>query len=116
MDYYEFKERAGVEISEEQYEMVLTVYLNHPDILDVGDMVYFYNNHGGMGAIELLYPVCRALENKKDCERKLRASEEQRDRLGKLMAVYKKYADMDRMMQDIEIDDIAMTLWDKGVA
>ena len=116
MDYYEFKERAGVEISEIQYEKVLTVYMNHPDIRDVGDMVYFYNNHGGMDAIELLYPVCKALECKRNCQIKLREAEEQRDRLAKLMAVYKKYADTDRMMQDIEIDDIAMALWDQGVA
>jgi hypothetical protein len=32
------------------------------------------------------------------------------------MTVYKKYADTDRMMHDLEIDDIALVLYQKGVA
>jgi hypothetical protein len=120
MDYYEFMERAGVEITEAQYEKVLCVYMNHPSIRDVGDMVAFYNANGGMDAIELLYPVCKklenALENAHHLENALQRAQEERSRFGQLMTVYKKYADTDRMMHDLEIDDIALVLYQKGVA
>ena len=39
MDYYEFMERANTQVTEDEYNMIETIYLENPDTLDVGQMV-----------------------------------------------------------------------------
>lgn len=59
MDYYEFMERSGDKVSREEYEKIETVYLNHPLLKDVPDMLDFWKENGKMKAIDLLYPICK---------------------------------------------------------
>ena len=57
MDYHEFIERSGSEVTREEYEKIETVYLNHPDFVDVPDLLRFWSKNG-MDGVEMLYPVC----------------------------------------------------------
>jgi len=60
MDREEFIRRTGENISEEDYAKIEMVYLNHPGIRDVADMVGLYERFG-MKVVELLVRPCAEL-------------------------------------------------------
>lgn len=47
MDRYELMDRAGIEISEEDYDKIEAVYLASPDFTVVGDVVDYIKAHKG---------------------------------------------------------------------
>ena len=47
MDRYELMDRTGIEIPEEDYEKIESVYLNSKDFLEVGDVVAYIKAHKG---------------------------------------------------------------------
>ena len=49
MDYYEFMERANTQVTEDEYNMIETIYLTNPDTLDVGQMVAWFKKYGMKG-------------------------------------------------------------------
>ena len=56
MDYYEFMERANTKVTEDEYAMIETIYLENPDTLDVGQMVVWFKKYG-MKGVEACYTM-----------------------------------------------------------
>lgn len=77
MDYFEFCERSGDNVTREEYERIEVVYLNHPDILDVPAMLEFWKKNGKMKGIDLLYPLARDLAKEKENAKELKRANHQ---------------------------------------
>ena len=65
MDYYEFMERANTQVTEDEYNMIETVYLAHPETLDVGQMVAWFKKYG-MKGVKAAYLVSADLLNREE--------------------------------------------------
>lgn len=88
MDKYEFMERANKEVTDEEYAMIETVYLNHPETCDVGEFVAWFKKYG-MKGVEACYMMAYhfdlAKQNIVDKQNEIRALRESVEKDGKVI-------------------------------
>lgn len=126
MDRYELIERAGIDISEEDYAKIEVVYLNSSDLGCVGDVVNYIKAHKGIGMLLERYKdaiiLANVRANEKLCGARIRELNEKNeelvkkiDELNSMLEVYRSMVDKDDLATLVSKDDIVKIIVSKGV-
>ena len=121
MDKYEFEQKSGLELTDEEYEKLEYIYLHHPennDFIDVTSLARYVNKHGLKNVLGM-YMTAVKYQNLKDQTkadgitiRNLTNDNEKLvsevARLTKLVKVYKQFVKPEDLLKFVDMDDLAM--------
>lgn len=128
MDKYELEDRAGITLTDEEYTMIETVYLESSDFQVVGDVVDYIKAHKGSikGLLErykdackiadLHDKFCREYKDNEAKQRQIESLEKEVARLQAIVEVYRPFVDAQKVLEQAGLDNVAAMLGQRGVA
>ena len=128
MDKYELEDRAGITLTDEEYTMIETVYLESADFTCVGDVVNYIKAHKGSykGLLERYADackiakihdnLCREYKDNEAKQRQIESLEKEVARLKAIVEVYRPFVDAQKILETAGLDNVAAMLGQREVA